>query len=185
MESQTQTTTVPPVSDTVKADNETGPNFDVNGGHRFMKEKFPDPKPAPQEEVEEPESDESLNNRMATDDERDENRRQWEAYNESEWGRYVALKEEVESVTPDGFMKAEDGEEGREGSRQILAGMSFDNGHQVNDHLLDQLRIVMETDADRTKRAEGYKCRCFPDLVIQQATNNSRPRECSFEAQKS
>lgn len=165
MESQTQTITVPPISNAVSSGSETAPDVDVNGGHSSAKEELPEPKPKPQE-VKEPEDAESLEDRMATDDEINENKRQWEAYNASEWAHYVALKEEVESINPDGFAKAEDDEEGGKGSRNILAGMSFQNGHQVNELLLDQLRIVLETDADRTKRDEGYKCRCFLDLVI-------------------
>jgi hypothetical protein len=165
MESQTQTITVPPISNAVSSGSETAPDVDVNGGNSSAKKELPEPKPKPQE-VKKPEDVESLVDRMATDDEMEENEREWEAYYESDWARYVALKEEVESITPDGFAKAEDGEEGQKGSRNILAGMSFRNGHQVNEVLLDQFRIVLETDADRTKREEGYKCRCFPDLVI-------------------
>jgi hypothetical protein len=168
MEGQTQTqtiTAVPPISNAVSSGSETAPDVDVNGGNSSAKKKLPEPKPKPQE-VKKPEDEATLENRMATDDEIDENRREWEAYYESDWARYEALKQEVESITSTGFAKAEDDEEGQKGSRNILAGMNFQNGHQVNEILLDQYRIVLETDADRTKRDEGYKCRCFLDLVI-------------------
>ena len=165
MESRTQTVTVPPVLNTVNSGGKTETNVSVNSGRPLAVTELPDPKPKPQE-AKKPEDVESLEDRMATDDEIDENKRQWEAYDASEWARYVALKEEVESVNPDGFIKDDGNEEDGQGSRNILAGMSFRNGHQVNELLLDQLRTVLETDADRTKRDEGYKCRCSPDLVI-------------------
>jgi hypothetical protein len=164
-QSQTQTVTLPPVLNTVDSGGRTQTDVNVDSGRPLPVTELPDPKPKPQE-VKKPEDVESLEDRMATDDEIDENKRQWEAYNASEWAHYVALKEEVESVNPNGFVKNEEDEEDGQGSRNILAGMSFRNGHQVNEILLDQLRIVMETDADRTKRDEGYRCRCFPDLVI-------------------
>jgi hypothetical protein len=171
MDSQTRTTTVP---NTVIPVSEIGPNIAVSNGQTLTKEelpKLPDPKSAPQE-VETPEDDEDLENRMASDADREKNRGEWEAYNESEWAAHLVLREEVESITPAGFRKAEEDEEDKVGPRHILAGMSFQNGHQVNQLLL----------ADPTKRDEAFRCKCFPDLIIQQATDNSRLGECSFEA---
>ena len=182
MESQTQTATVPPVLGNTHPDHETTLNNDVGNGFRLAEGNFPEPKLAPQKDVEEPEDEQSLDDRMATDEEREENRKKWEAYNASEWSRYKALKEEVESVNPDGFVKAGEAEEDGNGSRQILANMSFRNGHEVNQYLLEQLRIVLETDADRTKRVEAYNCRYFPDPVVRQVTHNDRSRECGLEA---
>lgn len=165
MESQTKTVTVPPVLNTVSSGGKTETNVNVNSGRPLAVTELPDPKPKPQE-AKKPEDEESLESRMASDDQINENRREWEAYDASPWARYVVLKREVESVNPDGFIKDDGNEEDGQGSRNILAGMSFRNGHQVNELLLDQLRVVLETDADRTKRDEGYKCRCFPDFVI-------------------
>lgn len=165
MESQTQTVTEPPVSNIVDSGGKTEPNIDVNSGPSFQNLELPGPKTKPQE-VKEPKDEKSLENGMATDEEREKNEKEWEAYNETEWARYLAFKKEVESVDPNGFTKDGEDDEGEPGSRNILAGMSFQNGHQVNQLLLDQLRIVLETDADRTKRDEGYKCRCFPDFII-------------------
>lgn len=182
MESQTQTTTVLPASGTADPGNEDVPNINDDHGNLLGGETLPEPKLAPKVQVKVPEDEQSLEDRMATDGEREDNRKQWEAYNESEWGRYMALKEEIESINPDGFVKAGEAEEDGKGSRQILANMSFRNGHQVNEHLLEQLRIVLETDADRTKRVEGYKCRYYPNPVAQQSTHDNRSRECGFEA---
>jgi hypothetical protein len=194
MESQTQTTTVPPVSSTAssgtaKPGNETTPNAKTSNGNRIVEENLladgslPSPKPAPNE-LKQPEDPQSLEDRMASEEEHEENKKQWEAYNDSDWANYVALKEEVESVNPDGFVKPGESEEDERPLRNILANMSFQNGHMVNEHLLSQLRIVFETDADQTKRDEGYKCRFSPNVVTRHTTDNDRSRKCCFGGKK-
>jgi hypothetical protein len=171
MESQTQTTTVPPVSGTGNPGNETTPSITVSNGNQVAEEdlltenNFPKPKPTP-EEVKEPEDLESVEDRMVTEEEEKENKKQWEAYNGSDWSRYVALKKEVESIRQDGFSKSDEGEEDGKDSRHILANGEFRNRHEVNAHLLTQLCAVLETDADLTKRLEGYRCMLLLDFAI-------------------
>jgi hypothetical protein len=158
--------TVPAVSSAGDPANGTGTNSDSNGErHTLRADNLPEPKTAPPG-VEEPEARETLLDRMASDEEMEENNRLWDIYNETEWAQHVAFKNEVESVTAQGFLKPGDDEEGKEGSRNIFAGESFSNGHQVNAYLLEQLCMVLETAADSKKRSEGFSCECFPDLVI-------------------
>ncbi|KAI7554335.1 hypothetical protein KC331_g615 [Hortaea werneckii] len=145
MDSRTQTTTEPSVPDTTSSGKRTVPTTNVDSGHKISPGKLfdengrlPEPKSAPKE-VEEPEDPQTLVDRMASDEETTENQKQWEAYNESEWGTYVAQKAEIESITPEGFLKPGEAEEDEHPTRQILANMSFRNGHEVNAHLLMQL----------------------------------------------
>lgn len=119
--------------------------------------ELPEPRLAP-DEVEKPEDEESLQDRMASDEEVEDNKVQRKAYEARE--TYEILKEEVESINNKGFAK--DGEE----NQHILAGGGFRNGHEVNELLLTQLRTVMVTDADRAKRDAAYKCECLIDLVL-------------------
>ena len=181
MESQTQTTTAPPVTRAAGPVDGIRPNNDVANGHRLAEGELPNPKPAPKV-VEKPEEEQSLDNRMATDEERNENEKQWEAYNESEWARYENFKQEIESVNPLGFLRAGETEEGERVVRHILANQSFQNGHEVNALLLEQLSVVFETDADRTKRVEAYNCGYSPDSFVKQATDRDRPEECGLQA---
>lgn len=186
MDSRTQTTTEPSVPDTTSSGKRTVPTTNVDSGHKISPGKLfdengrlPEPKSAPKE-VEEPEDPQTLVDRMASDEETTENQKQWEAYNESEWGTYVAQKAEIESITPEGFLKPGEAEEDEHPTRQILANMSFRNGHEVNAHLLMQLESVLKTDADREKRHQGYECKCCSDSDIQQTADNDRSRECCF-----
>lgn len=187
MESQTQTTTKPPASGTTGPGNKTAPDINVSNGNHIPGDdlltdnKLPDPKPAPKE-IEQPEDSQSLESRMASQEEQDENVKQWEAYNNSDWAKYLALKEEVESVTGQGFVRPGEYEDNGQPVRNILANMSFRNGHEVNEHLLTQLRTVFETEADQSKREEGYRCRSPPHFITRQSTDKDRLTKCCCEA---